>query len=158
MKILIVSDTHGRLDAFERALEAEQPLDMLIHLGDVCGDEDYIEAISRCKCVIVAGNNDFLCRLPYERALKIGKYGVHLEHGQRFPRDKEYIYRLARDLGVDIMMFGHTHYPLVEEKNGIWLINPGSLTHPRQPGRMPSYIVMTLDEEGEAQFELHEGI
>lgn len=42
MKILIISDTHGAHRNFDRVIEKEQPLDMLIHLGDVEGDEDYI--------------------------------------------------------------------------------------------------------------------
>ena len=40
MKILIISDTHGAHRNFDRVIEKEQPLDMLIHLGDVEGDED----------------------------------------------------------------------------------------------------------------------
>ena len=39
MKILIISDTHGSHKNFDRVIEKERPLDMLIHLGDVEGDE-----------------------------------------------------------------------------------------------------------------------
>ena len=42
MKILVVSDTHGRDSGLERAVELERPFDMLIHCGDVEGREDYI--------------------------------------------------------------------------------------------------------------------
>lgn len=42
MKILIVSDTHGRLENLERVIEMTKPIDALIHLGDVEGQEDYI--------------------------------------------------------------------------------------------------------------------
>ena len=48
MKILIISDTHGAHRNFDRVIEKEQPLDMLIHLGDVEGDEDYIPAVADC--------------------------------------------------------------------------------------------------------------
>ena len=44
-------------------------------------------------------------------------------------------------------MYGHTHTPVVEEENGILVINPGSLTFPRQQGRRPSYAVMEIEEE-----------
>ena len=47
MKILIISDTHGAHRNFDRVIEKEQPLDMLIHLGDVEGDEDYIPRTAR---------------------------------------------------------------------------------------------------------------
>ena len=42
MRVLIVSDTHKSHSNLERAIEAEKPIDMLIHLGDVEGREDYI--------------------------------------------------------------------------------------------------------------------
>ena len=45
MKILIISDTHGSHKNFDRVIEKERPLDMLIHLGDVEGDEDYIRLL-----------------------------------------------------------------------------------------------------------------
>lgn len=51
MKILIISDTHGAHRNFDRVIEKEQPLDMLIHLGDVEGDEDYIPAVADCRYI-----------------------------------------------------------------------------------------------------------
>ena len=62
MKILIISDTHGAHRNFDRVIEKEQPLDMLIHLGDVEGDEDYIPAVADCPVHMVRGNNDFFFR------------------------------------------------------------------------------------------------
>ena len=59
MKILIVSDTHGRDEKLEAAVAVEQPFDYLIHCGDVEGREFFIEALAECPCTIVAGNNDF---------------------------------------------------------------------------------------------------
>ena len=53
MKILIISDTHGAHKNFDRVIEKERPLDMLIHLGDVEGDEDYIPAVSDCPVHMV---------------------------------------------------------------------------------------------------------
>ncbi len=154
MKILIVSDTHGNCDALERVLLIESPADLLIHLGDVCSDEDYIEAIAKCPTVIIAGNNDILTHLPRTRALKIGDCRIHMEHGHRFYMGRDMIVRDAKDLGVNIMMYGHTHVPVLEKVDGIWLVNPGSLTYPRQAGRRPTYIVMWAEEEGEPRFEL----
>ena len=66
MKILIISDTHGSHKNFDRVIEKERPLDMLIHLGDVEGDEDYIPAVADCPVHMVRGNNDFFSDLPGE--------------------------------------------------------------------------------------------
>lgn len=49
MRVLIVSDTHGRHGAFDRALEEAGKFDMFIHLGDIEGGEDYIEAVVDCE-------------------------------------------------------------------------------------------------------------
>ena len=50
MKILIVSDTHGREENLRKALEKTGPIDRLIHLGDVEGSEEYIRKIGIASC------------------------------------------------------------------------------------------------------------
>lgn len=69
MKIVIVSDTHGSRKNIENVCECNPDADMLIHLGDVEDDEDYIEAIFECPTHIVGGNNDFFSRLPRRKNL-----------------------------------------------------------------------------------------
>ena len=71
MKILIISDTHGSHKNFDRVIEKERPLDMLIHLGDVEGDEDYIPAVADCPVHMVRGNNDFFSDLPGEEEFMV---------------------------------------------------------------------------------------
>lgn len=156
MKILIVSDTHGKTENLEIVLEQVAPIDYLIHLGDVEGDEDYIEVIAECPVEIVSGNNDFFSMLPREREIQLGKYKALLTHGHYYyvnagigEIQKEAV---ARD--CDIVMFGHTHRPLIDYGKNIITINPGSLTYPRQEGKRPSYILMEIDEDGEADFEI----
>ena len=51
-------------------------------------------------------------------------------------------------------MFGHTHRPLIDYGKNIIAINPGSLSYPRQEGRKPSYIIMEIDESGDADFQI----
>ena len=55
MRILVVSDTHKSHRNLERALEETGHIDMMIHLGDVEGKEDYIEALADCPVHIVSG-------------------------------------------------------------------------------------------------------
>ena len=54
MKILVVSDTHRKLENLKVILEREQPMDLLIHLGDAEGDEDSIAEMAGCRLEIVA--------------------------------------------------------------------------------------------------------
>ena len=70
MRVLIVSDTHGRHAALDRALEEAGRIDMFIHLGDVEGGEEYINAVVDCEKHLVKGNNDFFSDLPREEEFK----------------------------------------------------------------------------------------
>ena len=157
MRILIVSDTHGNLRGFEQAVKQAGIFDMLLHLGDVEGDEDYIESIVECPVYIVAGNNDFYSDLPEEILVAIGNYKVFMSHGHGYyvSRNTRRLKQRALEKGANIAMYGHTHRPDIDESDGIITINPGSLTYPRQEGRRPSYIIMTIAENSEIELELH---
>lgn len=154
MKVLIVSDTHGKNKNLELVLEREKKIDMLIHLGDVEGSELYISRCLECPVEIIAGNNDFFSSLEKERVLILGKYKVLMTHGHNYYVNEglEEAYKEAQARGIDIFMFGHTHRPILENKNGIILLNPGSLSYPRQEGRLPSYAVMEVDAESAPKF------
>lgn len=115
MKILIISDTHGAHRNFDRVIEKEQPLDMLIHLGDVEGDEDYIPAVADCPVHMVRGNNDFFSGLPGEEEFMIGGYHIFITHGHGYyvSMGEERLKQEARGRGADIAMYGHTHRPVL---------------------------------------------
>lgn len=157
MKILVVSDTHGRRHNLRKTLERVSPIDLLIHLGDFEGRENDIEKISPCPFEFVSGNNDFFTGLPKEKLIQIGKYKVLLTHGHKYGVNygTSGIQQAALKSGADIVMFGHTHIPLIDLSHDIWAINPGSLTLPRQNGRVPTFIIMEIDSEGDAHFTLN---
>lgn len=157
MKVLIVSDTHGREQYLLKTLERVNPIDLLIHLGDYDGSEEYIQSISPCPVEMVSGNNDFFNGLPKEKMILIGKYYVMLTHGHRYSVNSG-IYTLkeaAMHNNANIVMFGHTHVPMIDLKDNVWAINPGSLALPRQHGRIPTFVIMDIDENGEAHFTLN---
>ena len=156
MRALIVSDTH-RLDGlYQRLCKKYAPLDMVIHCGDVEGSEELIRESAGCMVQMVAGNNDYFSDLPKEKEFNIGKYKVWLTHGHNYyiSMGTEVLKAEARARGVDIVMFGHTHKPLVSYSGDLILVNPGSLSYPRQEGRKPSYIIMETDKNGEPIFEI----
>ena len=102
-----------------------------------------------CPVQIVLGNNDFFSYLPKELELQIGPFKVWVTHGHNYyvSMGSEIIAREARARGFDIVMYGHTHKPVVNRQEGIIAVNPGSLSYPRQEGRRPSYIVMEVEGE-----------
>ena len=158
MRILIISDTHRYHEPLDGILKNDGPFDMLIHCGDLEGEEDQIERLTgpTFACVMVPGNNDFFCTLPRERVLKIAGLNIWITHGHNYyvSMDPSILMSEAYDRGMNIVMFGHTHKPLVDESGPVTLINPGSLTYPRQNGRRPSYIVMEVEEGSAPSFEI----
>ena len=155
MRVLIVSDTHGRHSALDRALEAAGEIDLFIHLGDVEGGEEYINAVVDCEKHMVRGNNDFFSDLPREDEFYIGPLKVFITHGHAYyvSLDTEYIVEEAKARRADVVMFGHTHKPYFHETDGITVLNPGSLSFPRQEGRKGSYMILETDEKGTAHYE-----
>ena len=157
MKVLIVSDTHGREQNLAEALEQTGPIDQLIHLGGVEGGAEHIrELAGDAPAAIIAGNNDFFCDLPNERIFTIGGHRIFMTHGHGYfvHSGTLYLKREARKKGADIVMFGHTHKPYMEEDNELLVLNPGSLSLPRQEGHRPTYIVMEIADDGQISSEL----
>ena len=156
MKILVVSDTHGRDRELEKAVEREAPFDRLIHCGDVEGREIFIEALADCPCCIVAGNNDFFCDLPREQEIMVGGKKALVTHGHYYgvSIDLSGIADEARSRGCEIAFFGHTHKPVIAQKDGVLVINPGSLSYPRQSGHKSSYVVLNTDIRGNVEAEI----
>ena len=157
MKVLIISDTHHRNENYLKVLDKVEPVDMVIHCGDIEGSEYLIAQRAGCPVEMVMGNNDFFSELPREKEFYIGKYKVWLTHGHHYyvSMSNEVIKGEARERGVDIVMYGHSHKPVVDRETDLIALNPGSLTYPRQEGRLPSYIIMELDKEGEAHFTIN---
>ena len=140
-----------------KLVETLGTLDMVIHLGDVEGSEYTIQEAVNCPVEMVAGNNDFFSDLPSEKIFRIGKYNVMITHGHRYyiGIGSEMLKREAVAEGADIVMYGHTHRPVIDISKDIIAINPGSLSYPRQENRKPSYIIMETDAQGDAHFSLH---
>ena len=156
MKILVVSDTHGRDENLETVVYREAPFDMLVHCGDVEGREIFIEALAEAPCCIVSGNNDFFSDLPREEEIEIAGKKFLVTHGHYYgvSIDETGVVEEARSRNCDGVMFGHTHRPVLEVIDGILAINPGSLSYPRQMGRRPSYVVLETDEDGNITGEI----
>lgn len=159
MKVLIVSDTHRMDDNLHKVIQAEAPLDMLIHLGDAEGSEYLIEewVNEGCELEMVMGNNDFFSSLEREIELELGPHRILLTHGHYYnvSLGAEGLLEEAIERKCDIAMYGHTHRPFLEEHMGVTVLNPGSLSYPRQEGRKPSYMIMEMGEDWVPHFHTY---
>lgn len=156
MRILIVSDTHKSSRNLEQVIAREQPVDMLIHLGDVEGAEDYIKALVDCPVHMVGGNNDFFSDLPREEEFLAEGRRIFITHGHYYyvSMGEDKLKEAARKRGADIVMYGHTHKPAYCVEQGLVVLNPGSITYPRQMGRQASYMIMDLLENEDPRVEV----
>ena len=157
MKILIVSDTHKRNENLLDVLENARGLDMVIHCGDAEGLEDSVRTKIRCPLYIVAGNNDFFSQLSNELVFNIDSKRVLLTHGHYYHVSMG-IERLADEAvarDIDIAIYGHTHVPKMEMVNNVTIINPGSISYPRQIGRVPTNMILEVDKDENFTYTLH---
>ena len=157
MKILVVSDTHRKDDNLKLVLSEECPLDMLIHLGDAEGSEHFIPdwVNPECRMEMVLGNNDFFSILDREREIDIAGHKAFITHGHYYgvSMGPEGLVDEAKSRGCDIAMYGHTHRPFLDVIDGVTVLNPGSLSYPRQEGRRPSYMIIHVDADGKMDYQ-----
>ncbi len=155
-KIVVVSDTHRKDENFYKVIDAETGMDLLIHCGDVEGSEILMQQLCPCEIRIVKGNNDFFGNLPDEQDFEYAGHTFFVTHGHRYlvNMGSSEIRREALSRGADIVIYGHTHKPVALEADGIYVFNPGSLSYPRQEGRKPSYLVLSIDDDGKLSYEI----
>ena len=132
---LVISDSHGDTVSLRRIVNQYPSIQSIIHLGDYYRDAIRLKEFYPDKeYYMVPGNCDFLVSgVPDEKILEIEGLKVLITHGNRYGV-KGGLGRLrSRSLRdkLDIALFGHTHIPLVEKKDGLLLVNPGSAGYPR---------------------------
>ncbi|MBQ8892889.1 MAG: metallophosphoesterase [Clostridia bacterium] len=134
LRFLIISDTHGLREPM-RELYDLYPNDGIIHLGDHIDDARWMMQYTAGHPVYqVRGNCDFGAQGPEDQLLELGGVKVLMMHGHRFGVKSGYGGALAeaKRRGADVLLFGHTHIPFLEEREGILMMNPGSLRNPNR--------------------------
>lgn len=149
MRILVVSDTHGDISDFELALSQQKKADLVIHLGDCERDVDYVKELYPNKRFLnVSGNCDFGSVIPPEGETIVGGKRIFYTHGHTYhvKFGINAVIDEAKHRGVDILLFGHTHVPVTEYEDGLYIMNPGSIGHPQQGG--PTYGIIDITKAG----------
>lgn len=160
-KILVVSDSHGRNEnirkAVERAREIVGKIDAMFHLGDVGTEVTEAYNIAGVATYIVRGNNDFSSELKAINVIKFGSHTILATHGhmQQVSFTTDRLRYLALENGCDIALFGHTHMPYLEENEDVTILNPGSLTYPRQQGRDKTFAIITIADDEKVSYEFY---
>lgn len=134
MRILIISDTHGYTDDVISYIESNEKPDMIFHLGDYVRDGIKIGKKFNIPIKIVRGNGDYIEEdFNYEEIVQVKGIKMLLTHGHKyninFSIDR--LFYRGIELGVDYILFGHTHIPIIDRLKDIVLMNPGSPSRPR---------------------------
>lgn len=160
LRILVMSDSHGRNENVELAIEQVREeigeFQMMIHLGDV-GDAREIESLAGVPCYIVRGNTDYDVKLLNANVIEAGGHRIFATHGHLYQVDMrlDLLRFAALENDCDIAMYGHTHVPYLEEDpDDVTILNPGSISKPRQADHRYTYMVMEIDDEDEVTYEL----
>ncbi len=133
MKVGVISDTHGKINA--EVFELFSGVDQIWHAGDI-GDVKVISDLQTIAPVIaVYGNMDkfpIISTFPHHQKIEIAAHKIYLTH--------EYLTENSRrltgndinfDLNFSMIVYGHTHVPFIERKRSVIYFNPGSATYPR---------------------------
>ena len=143
MKIIVFSDSHGRLDLMIAAVEEERP-DHIYFLGDYERDgRRLVERYPAIPASIVRGNCDCGGGAA-ELVVELEGVRFLLTHGHlhRAKLGFALLREAGREAGADMVCFGHTHQAL-NERSGVWLFNPGTIGGPY--GQRTSYGVIRAE-------------
>lgn len=140
--LLIFSDTHGNRTALKKAYPIMKECDYILHLGDGVRDMMIFPDIFT-KLYAVDGNCDLGVTDNREVILQVEDRKLLLTHGDQYgvKRNTDTILAYAKKIGVDIVLYGHSHYKEIVEKDGVLLINPGSLSY-STPQKSCCYLVI----------------
>ena len=150
VRIGLISDTHGQLRAAVH--EVFTGVSMILHAGDVCGDEILDELALIAPVHAVYGNCDERsdARLAAQLDLTVAGVRIHVQHGHELGRPGAA--KVAAAYDADVCVYGHTHRPLIERVDGRLIVNPGA-AGPRRFDLLPSVAILTI-ADGRAEAEL----
>ena len=150
MKILILSDSHGRTGRLGDAVRMHRDADLICFLGDGLSDLDVYEKTLGIPIYAVRGNCDWSSlsdAIPDTRIVEREGHRLFLAHGHTLgvKGGEGGLIAAARAAGCDIALFGHTHLPTEKylSEYGMYLFNPGSIGDPREGA--PSFGLLMLD-------------
>ncbi|MBQ2062242.1 MAG: metallophosphoesterase [Oscillospiraceae bacterium] len=144
MRILVLSDSHGNVDNLARCVEFTEP-NHILHLGDCVHDAELLaRRFPTIPVTTVPGNCDYGNPDEPEKLIELGGKRILMMHGHTrgVKYDIQRAVYAARECGADVLLFGHTHRPLVDFDGTLYVMNPGSV---RGRGAPATYGVITIN-------------
>ncbi len=152
MKIIVVSDVHGDYQRLSDIIDAEKDACNVIFLGDGLSETEMLQdEHPALRIYTVRGNCDYASFSPTAAVASFEGINFFYTHGQLYSVKSglDELAFAARARSADVALFGHTHVPCLEKREGLTLFNPGAVTSGR--GGMGSYGVIEV-KNGSAVF------
>lgn len=150
MKILVLSDSHGDIDKAEKVIRKSSGIDLIIHLGDYFRDAQKLSGLfPKIPIEYIYGNSDFMIEnVQAERLIECCGKKIFITHGHRYSVKMGYekLYKKAEELGVDLLLFGHTHVTDLVKRGNYYVLNPGSISEPRNDMN-ESYAIIEINND-----------
>jgi uncharacterized protein len=149
VRVGLISDTHGKLRS--EVFHHFKDVDLILHAGDIGPATLLVELETIAPVKAVVGNTDgfeLSGVLPEVQELTLAGRLVVVTHGHRLGSPTPALLRRAHPQ-AHIIVFGHTHRPLLDQSDGRLIVNPGSAGAPRF-NLKPSIALLELDSAGEA--------
>ena len=146
-RIGVLGDTHGNIRLAEQALKSLGQIDLVLHTGDYYRDGKRLSQLLGIEVIGVLGNCDIMTSGPKEQTLAFAGKRIYLTHGHLYGAKSSFLnlfYR-GKEVGANLVIYGHTHVAVQETVEDMIILNPGSLTKPRN--RKPTYGLVTIDGE-----------
>lgn len=146
-KLLLVSDNHEDRQSIEDLIHIyEDDVDQMLHLGDSMFDD--LDKIWQ-KMIPIKGNNDTGAGYIKNTVVSLGQAKIFASHGHKLDvyNTRAKLAEEAEKRGCQFACYGHTHVAMVEEVDGILVINPGSITLPRGPVAKKLYAILSVNED-----------
>ena len=146
MRILVLSDSHGRVDNMAVCVERTEP-DHILHLGDCVHDADRLaRQFPAIPMTTVPGNCDYGAWDEPEKLIELGGRRILMMHGHTrgVKYDPQRAIYAAREYGADVLLFGHTHRPLVDFDGSLYVMNPGTVGG---RGNAATYGIITVNDK-----------
>ena len=147
MKLLVMSDSHGNIERMQGAAALITP-DVVLHLGDHIADAYKLQRqLPGIPFYMVPGNCDFHSAGKTELLLVLEGVTIYMTHGHicGVKSGFDALIMRARRKNADLVLFGHTHQAIVQETNGLWLMNPGQMKH-HDSIHTASYGIVTIKD------------
>ncbi|MEG0297746.1 MAG: metallophosphoesterase [Clostridium sp.] len=148
MKILVYSDSHNNMNSIEKLNNVLDGFDRVLFLGDGISDFETLTSGFNGEKYAVLGNCDFSGDYPSERVIEFDGIKIFMCHGHRYgvKMNLNSIFYKGKEVGADIVLFGHSHTQIIEKSSGLYIMNPGSVSHSYGIGKT-GYGVIEIDNE-----------